>query len=66
MCVYVCTGKYTFYVDAATGAPVTFKMQGHNAVLGGSHSDEYWMDYLQVSDVMCTVDRSREIQRQNG
>lgn len=42
------SGKYSFYVNAQTGAPVTFHMQGHNVVIGGSHVDEYFMDYIDI------------------
>ncbi|KAH9115027.1 hypothetical protein AeMF1_010946 [Aphanomyces euteiches] len=38
-------GTYTLYVDAATNDPVRFHFVGHNVVLGGSHLDEYIIDY---------------------
>lgn len=31
------------------GAPVQFHMIGHNVVLGGSHYDEYVLNYLSVN-----------------
>lgn len=42
------SGTYTFYVDASTGRPVAFHAQGHNVVVGGSHTDDYWLEYLDV------------------
>ena len=43
------TGNYSFYVNAHTGAPVTFRSgAGHNVVAGGSHVDEYWLDYISI------------------
>ena len=45
-------GNYTFFtsVSAVTGLvePVRFMFTGHNVVLGGSHFDEYVMDYHSV------------------
>ena len=42
------SGVYTFFVNAQDGTPVTFSMRGHNVLVGDSHVDEYWMDYLSV------------------
>jgi hypothetical protein len=44
-------GAYTFYtVAGADGVhtPIQFKFTGHNVVLGGSHFDEYVLDYHSV------------------
>ncbi|OQR90454.1 cathepsin, cysteine protease family C01A [Achlya hypogyna] len=38
-------GVYTLYVDVETNEPVRFHFIGHNIVLGGSHMDEYILDY---------------------
>ncbi|KAF0714218.1 Aste57867_3933 [Aphanomyces stellatus] len=38
-------GSYKLYVNAATNEPVQFHFTGHNVVLGGSHMDEYIIDY---------------------
>jgi hypothetical protein len=37
------TGVYSFYVDARDGRPVAFHAKGHNVVVGGSHTDDYWL-----------------------
>ena len=43
-------GTYSFYVDARNGSPVRLHMKmGHNVVLGGSHYDEYIVEYVDVS-----------------
>lgn len=40
-------GWYRWYQDAATGLPLRFHtIVGHNVVFGGSHVDEYVVDYL--------------------
>lgn len=44
-------GNYTFYVDAKTGQPVRFHMIGHNVFNGGSHLEEYYVDYHDVTAV---------------
>jgi len=45
-------GDYFFYVSATDGTPVQFRSDvGHNAVLGGSHTDLYLVDYLWVNSV---------------
>ena len=46
------TGVYSFYVDARDGRPVAFHVQGHNVVLGGSHTDDYWLGTF--SGLSCT------------
>lgn len=38
-------GIYTLYVDASDNRPVRFHYVGHNVMLGGSHLDEYYIDY---------------------
>lgn len=38
-------GEYTLYTDAATGLIVRFAFLGHNTLFGGSHNDEYRVDY---------------------
>lgn len=43
-------GVYTFYADSKTNAPVRFHFTGHNTLLGGSHVDEYYMDYMYIRD----------------
>ncbi len=45
------SGDYTFYVNAENGMPVALYTVGHNVLLGGSHTDEYWMDYNYVRAV---------------
>ena len=45
-------GTYKFYTavnSAGVHEPVRFAFTGHNVVLGGSHFDEYVMDYHSVS-----------------
>ncbi len=45
-------GDYYFYVSSVDGTPVQFRSDvGHNAVLGGSHTDLYIVDYLWVMTV---------------
>lgn len=40
-------GIYRWYQNAKTGAPVRFHtIVGHNVVFGGSHVDEYIVDYI--------------------
>ncbi|OQS02482.1 cathepsin, cysteine protease family C01A [Thraustotheca clavata] len=41
-------GVYTLYVDAETNEPVRFHYIGHNVMLGGSHMDEYIIDYEYI------------------
>ena len=43
-------GEYTLYVDAKTNAPVRFHYVGRNGMLGGSHIDEYFLDYAYVRE----------------
>lgn len=38
-------GDYTLYTDPATGLIVRYQFLGHNTLFGGSHSDEYKVDY---------------------
>lgn len=45
------------YCLSHVDAPVTFKAMGHNVVLGGSHNDEYWMDYISITP-LASVDPS--------
>lgn len=50
-------GTYTLYVDEVTNDPVRYHYVGHNVMLGGSHVDEYFIDYEfirpgPVADVM--------------
>lgn len=45
-------GNYTFFTeqqDDGTHTPIRFQFTGHNVVLGGSHFDEYVMDYHSVT-----------------
>ena len=42
-------GTYRFYVDANTGKPIRHHMVGHNVNLGGSHYDEYILDYVSYT-----------------
>lgn len=40
-------GVYHWYQDARTGAPIRFHVVlGHSVVFGGSHVDEYILDYM--------------------
>ncbi|KDO18268.1 hypothetical protein SPRG_21558 [Saprolegnia parasitica CBS 223.65] len=41
-------GVYTLYVDVDTNEPVRFHYIGHNVMLGGSHMDEYILDYEYI------------------
>ncbi|RHY26229.1 hypothetical protein DYB32_007797 [Aphanomyces invadans] len=41
-------GTYKLFVNAATNEPVQFHFVGHNVILGGSHTDEYIIDYNYV------------------
>lgn len=41
-------GEYTLYVDQEHEQPVRFHYVGRNAMLGGSHIDEYFIDYNYV------------------
>jgi C1A family cysteine protease len=41
-------GEYTFYINAKTGIPVRFHMMGHSVFNGGSHMEEYFVDYHSV------------------
>ncbi|KAF1334904.1 Cathepsin, cysteine protease family c01a, partial [Globisporangium splendens] len=43
-------GEYTLYVDQETEKPVRFHYVGRNAMLGGSHIDEYFLDYDYVRE----------------
>ncbi|KAG3144913.1 hypothetical protein PI126_g13942, partial [Phytophthora idaei] len=43
-------GEYTLYVDQKTERPVRFHYVGRNGMLGGSHIDEYYLDYIYVRD----------------
>lgn len=43
-------GEYTFYVDQATEHPVRFHYVGRNGMLGGSHIDEYFIDYDYIRE----------------
>lgn len=43
-------GSYKFYVDADNGNPVQLAFVGHNVVLGGSHYDQYIVNYLSVHE----------------
>jgi C1A family cysteine protease len=45
------SGQYVFYVNAKNGKPVQFHMYGHNVAVGGSHVDEYILDYLDYQEV---------------
>jgi len=45
-------GSYTFYTQQQSDGshmPIRFAFTGHNVVLGGSHFDEYIMDYHSVT-----------------
>lgn len=51
------SGSYQFFVNANDGTPVTFRAQfGHNVVVGGSHVDEYWMDYVSITPLSSVDD----------
>ncbi|DAZ93356.1 TPA: hypothetical protein N0F65_011882 [Lagenidium giganteum] len=41
-------GEYTLYVDQETQEPVRYHFVGRNTMLGGSHIDEYYLDYHYV------------------
>lgn len=41
-------GEYTLYVDQEHEQPVRFHYVGRNAMLGGSHIDEYFIDYNYI------------------
>ncbi|RHY40292.1 hypothetical protein DYB30_003075, partial [Aphanomyces astaci] len=43
-------GTYKLYVNAVTNALVQFHFVGHNVVLGGSHTDEYIIDYNYIRE----------------
>ena len=43
-------GEYTLYVDQKTERPVRFHYVGRNGMLGGSHIDEYYLDYIYVRE----------------
>lgn len=43
-------GEYTLYVDQETNEPVRFHYVGRNGMLGGSHIDEYYLDYLYIRE----------------
>jgi hypothetical protein len=43
-------GEYTLYVDQKTERPVRFHYVGRNGMLGGSHIDEYFLDYIYVRE----------------
>lgn len=43
-------GEYTFYVDQHTERPVRFHYVGRNGMLGGSHIDEYYIDYTYIRE----------------
>jgi hypothetical protein len=43
-------GEYTFYVDQVTEHPVRFHYVGRNGMLGGSHIDEYFIDYDYIRE----------------
>ena len=43
-------GTYRLYIDANTGKPLRHHMIGHNINLGGSHFDEYILDYLSYEE----------------
>lgn len=44
-------GRYYWYQDARSAVPVRFHtVVGHNVVFGGSHVDEYVVDYLSYTD----------------
>ncbi|GMF29369.1 unnamed protein product [Phytophthora lilii] len=43
-------GEYTLYVDQKTERPVRFHYIGRNGMLGGSHIDEYYVDYIYVRE----------------
>ncbi|RLN66227.1 hypothetical protein BBJ28_00022018, partial [Nothophytophthora sp. Chile5] len=43
-------GEYTLYVDQKTERPVRFHYVGRNGMLGGSHIDEYFLDYLYLRE----------------
>ncbi|CAI5734539.1 unnamed protein product [Hyaloperonospora brassicae] len=43
-------GEYTLYVDQDTEKPVRFHYVGRNGMLGGSHIDEYSLDYVYVRE----------------
>jgi hypothetical protein len=43
-------GEYSFYVDSKTNQPIRFHYVGRNAMLGGSHIDEYYLDYLYIRE----------------
>jgi hypothetical protein len=46
------TGTYKFYVRGDNGQPVSFRaVNGHNVVLGGSHYDTYYLDYISVNKI---------------
>ena len=45
-------GNYTFYTEEntdGTHTPIRFEFTGHNVVLGGSHFDQYVLDYNSVT-----------------
>ncbi|TMW64239.1 hypothetical protein Poli38472_012861 [Pythium oligandrum] len=43
-------GEYTLYVDQTTEKPVRFHYIGRNPMLGGSHIDEYYLDYEYIRE----------------
>ncbi|TDH68009.1 hypothetical protein CCR75_003802 [Bremia lactucae] len=43
-------GEYTLYVDQETDQPIRFHYVGRNQMLGGSHIDEYYLDYVYVRE----------------
>ncbi|KAG2510562.1 hypothetical protein JM16_008501 [Phytophthora kernoviae] len=43
-------GEYTLFVDQKTERPVRFHYVGRNGMLGGSHIDEYYLDYIYVRE----------------
>lgn len=43
-------GEYTLYVDQEHEKPVRFHYVGRNAMLGGSHIDEYFIDYNYIRE----------------
>lgn len=49
-------GQYTLYISAETWMPVRLTEGGHNVILGGSHPDVYYLDYIQINELTESID----------